>query len=131
MNILKIFEDLQSFVVSLRRGGTTTLIKKIAEENDVWVLVADLHHAKEFGDKAITLQQLGEEKAKGRFPKPILIDNHTLLVMTDEVIHEVIHLKNKIKERDKVLESIKEQIQMFELLNGQIETRYNRVARKP
>lgn len=39
MHITKLLENLYSFVLSLRRGGTTTLIKEIASEKDVWVLV--------------------------------------------------------------------------------------------
>jgi Cft2 family RNA processing exonuclease len=39
MNIRKLLSNLFSFVTDLRRSGTTTLIQKVASENDVWVLV--------------------------------------------------------------------------------------------
>ena len=71
--IRRFLRNLFEFTVGLRRSGTTTLIKKVAEQNDVWVIVPNQEHKKLFGDYALSLHEL--DKMQGSKPKPILLDN--------------------------------------------------------
>ena len=74
-----VFKSVFNFVLSQRRSGTTTLIKKIADENDVWVLVPNMSDSLQFKKgSAISVHQLcgSSDGLEGR---PILVDNATLL----------------------------------------------------
>ena len=116
MNARRLLKDLSEFFISMRRSGTTTLIKKVAEENDVWVLVPNAEMAKEFGDTSITFDQLN--KSHGLKPKPILLDNYTLLQLSQLSLDEYNNLDLKIKVRDNFLRDIKHLIDRFERSNG-------------
>ena len=111
-NIRKLFFNLFSFVTDLRRSGTTTLIKKVASENDVWVLVPNQESKKEFGEGAITFYEL--DKMKGCEPKPILLDNYTLLKLSELSLNEYERLDFSIKERNRLVRNIKREIEEFE-----------------
>jgi hypothetical protein len=74
-----IFKSVFNFVLSQRRSGTTTLVKKIADENDVWVLVPNMSDGLQFKKgSAISVHQLCDN-SDGTEGKPILVDNATLL----------------------------------------------------
>ena len=115
MNIRKVLSNIYDFFVSSRRSGTTTLIKKIASENDVWVLVLNQEHKKEFGEKAISIEYLKD--TKGRNPKPILIDNHTLIKLAEYSIIEIQSLDLEIEKRNKFIRKISDDIEEFERKN--------------
>lgn len=115
MNIRKVLSNIYDFFVSSRRSGTTTLIKKIASENDVWVLVLNQEHKKEFGEKAISIEYLKD--TKGRKSKPILIDNLTLIMLTEYSIIEIQSLDLEIEKRNKFIRKISDDIKEFERKN--------------
>lgn len=116
MNIRKILLNLSSFVVGLRRSGTTTLIKKVASENDVWVLVPNQQMKKVFGESAITFNEL--EKIKGCKPKPILLDNSTLLILSELSLKEYEKHDLMVKKRNRLIRRIQDEIRLFEFENG-------------
>lgn len=116
MNIKKAWLDLFSFVTSLRRSGTTSLIKRVAAENDVWVLVPDMLTKQEFGESGITLQDL--DKLHGHSQKPILVDNYTLIKLSELTMNEFENLELKIKERNNLIRKIRDDIMLFERKNS-------------
>lgn len=78
-----VFKSVFNFILSQRRSGTTTLIKKIADENDVWVLVPNMSDSLQFKKgSAISIHQLANN-SNGMEGKPILVDNATLLRLMD------------------------------------------------
>jgi len=114
MNILAIFSRVESFLHSMRHSGTTSLLKKIAAENDVWVLVADEEHAREFGDKGVTISkvQLGVDK------KPILFDNYTILRLTGLAQDELMNLTEQVRRREDLIFDIETKIKSFRYKNN-------------
>jgi hypothetical protein len=117
MNIKKTLSGLFEFLVEQRRSGTTTLIKKIAEEHDVYVLALNSHQAKEFGDKGISIERL--DQLNGRDKKPILVDNTTLLNLIKITLEEQGRLELVVKKQDNLMLRIKHQIRDFERENGE------------
>ena len=103
-----IFKTLLAFMLQNRRSGTTTLLRLIADTHDVYVVVPFEADKKEFGDSAITFQDL--EDMKGKTTKPILIDNHSMLKLCAEHNLEVNELSENLKERDEVLDKIRDAI---------------------
>ena len=116
MNIRKLLSNLYSFVTDLRRSGTTTLIKKVASENDVWVLVPNQQMKKEFGESGVTFDEL--DRMKGCKPKPILLDNYTLLQLSELSLNEYERLDSMIKKRNRLIRTIRDEINLFERENG-------------
>lgn len=108
MNIKHILSGIVAFLLENRRTGATTLIKKIAEENDVWVLARSKDHAKEFGDKGISIQDLKFGSAK----KPILVDNGTLLLLLGDARKEIIHIEEINDRHSDFLEDLTHQIRV-------------------
>ena len=117
MNVRKLLTNLFSFVTDLRRSGTTTLIKKVASENDVWVLVPNQQMKKEFGESAVTFEEL--DRIKGCKSKPILLDNYTLLQLSELSLNEYERLDLSIKKRNRLIRTIRDEIRLFERENGQ------------
>lgn len=115
MNIKKLLLNLYSFTADLRRSGTTTLIQKVASENDVWVLVPNQQMKKEFGESGVTFEEL--DRMKGYKPKPILLDNYTLLQLSELSLKEYERLDSAIKKRDKLIRTIRNEINLFEREN--------------
>lgn len=102
-NIINIIQNLYYFVKNNRRGGTSSLIKKISDENDVWVLVPDKKtgEALNLDDKKIVSYDNIDEKL-GYHPKPILVDNYFMISLLDEVgenINKLNKEKNNYKEK--------------------------------
>ena len=114
-----LLRNLSEFFISMRGSGTTTLIKKVASENDVYVLVPNEQMAKEFGENAITFE--GLDKVRGLKPKPILLDNYTLRQLSELSLNEYNDLDSKIKTRNMLLRDIKHLIDIFERVNGKLE----------
>lgn len=119
MTIRKYWMNIFSFFTSLRRSGTTTLIKNIAAENDVWVLVPNEEMRKEFGDKGITLQEL--DRMESVKPKPILLDNYTMLKLSELSINEFLKLELSIKKRNRLIRTIRDEIKLFERENQEFQ----------
>lgn len=59
----RILRQLGIFVLSFRRSGTSSLIKKIASEHDIIVIVAKAEQKEEFGKYAYSLSELHEASA--------------------------------------------------------------------
>lgn len=114
--IRRVLLYLAAFVANQRGSGTTTLIKKIASENDVWVLVYDQKQKKQFGDSAITLGELAN--MDGYNSKPILIDNHALLELASTSDEEFKRLDSLIERRNKLIKTIRDEIDKFEQTGG-------------
>jgi len=115
-NKMSLLVKLYDFVLSMRRSGTSSFIKKIASENDVYILVATIEEKKEFGKNAISFGEL--DKMKGKPPKPILIDNHAMLVGCNDLFTERQKLREQIKDRNELIEGIKNSIDIFERKHG-------------
>jgi len=115
---MSIFADIFQFFASNRRTGSSTLIKEIAEKNDVYILVANMEQEKEFGEKAVSMTNLKSFQHKSA--KPVLVDNYTMLKLS-EGAHGIINdLSGKIKARDEMILDIKEIISQFERKHGEI-----------
>lgn len=114
MNVNNLLRDMFIFFKKLRGSGTTTLLAKIAKENDVWVIVNNYEEGIQFGDKAVTLDKL-KDRAYGFDNKPILIDNHVLLFLLEESIHKFTEQEEAIKTRTEVLRTLKKAIRSFEV----------------
>ena len=115
MNIKKLMNDVYVFFNSMRRSGTTSLLQKIAAENDVWVLVPTEVEKREFGEKAITFHEIS--RMGGKVKKPILVDNYTLLNLSGEAAREFTALETMIARRDKLIKTIRDEIALFDRSN--------------
>ena len=88
----ELLQNLSSFLLSQRRGGTTTLIENISKGNKVWVLSKSVAHANDFnGGISINSNLKGLEK------KPVLIDNETLLFILELSVDKIKDLERDIK----------------------------------
>jgi len=116
--IRRYLKNLFEFTVGLRRSGTTTLIKKVAEQNDVWVIVPNQETKKMFGDYALSISEL--DKMKGCKVKPILLDNSTIMQLCELSLDEMNNLNLAIKKRNKLIRTIRDEISNFERDNGKL-----------
>jgi len=112
MKALNLIDNILSFLFSQRQSGTTSLLKKIAKENDVWVLVADEVQKKEFGDKAVSIEDL----KMGIPNKPILFDNYTIMKLTSLSQSEILNLLEKVRRRDELIDDIYQKTKKFKEL---------------
>lgn len=108
---MDIISELKDFMIRQRHSGTTTLVKKIVEDNDVWVLVAKDEDRREFNSKkAIPITQL--EYYRPADKKPIIFDNHA--------IFRLIEIADK--QREDILEENKtlriQRQKLFDLLSN-------------
>lgn len=115
MTTKDILRELNHFLFNNRSSGTTTLIKKISDENDVHILVHNEETKQNFGKNAINIQDLYENK--GLPPKPILVDNATFIELIKMVVNNISYLEQKIISRDNVLKQIKDSINFLEKRN--------------
>jgi hypothetical protein len=72
---------------------------------------------KNFGESGVTFDEL--DRMKGNKPKPILLDNHTLLQLSELSLNEYDRLDLIIKKRNRLIRSIRDEILLFERENGQ------------
>ena len=91
MNIRKIINELSTFFFHLRQSGTTTTIKRLLDEKDIYVLVSNEKIKqsiyKDHKDNIFTLNSLNN--IIGKEPKPILVDSDvffTLLPLIEETL---------------------------------------------
>lgn len=103
--------NICQFLFNQRGSGTTTLIKKISDENDVYVLVPNEQIKRMFGKNAISVNDLYSDA--GLSPKPILMDNSMLLELVDNSLKEINHLNTKVNRRNQFIKKIKEDIDQF------------------
>jgi len=111
-----------NFILKNRRSGTTTLIKKIAAENDCYVVVRFQQEIKsqyrEIKDKCITLEQLFNFDG---FPtKPILFESQAIKEMCELAKERFEVVRNQNFKRDVLLKKIKQSLMEFELSEDKI-----------
>lgn len=112
MRVLNVLHDLRMFLSHNRGSGTSTILKRIASEKDVYVLVSNERMRREFGDCAVTLDGLYNKYGLDR--KPILFDNHVLIVLVEEILDELNKLENKLKKWREFIATLKCTIEQFE-----------------
>jgi hypothetical protein len=115
-----IIKPLFEFLLRMRRSGTTTLLLKIAKENDVYVLVPshDMPGYEEVKDKTVSIQQL--ETSQGLKGKPILIDNYTLIKYAEWANKQLDNITEEMVNRNKALYHIKNHIAQYEQYHGKL-----------
>ncbi len=111
----KLLKNMFRFLIEQRQSGTTTLLKTIAANNDVWVLVPDQQTKGQFNGSAITLDELDRMGSKSH--KPILVDNYTMIKLCELVDVEIIGLDNAISERENLIEKMEDLIKQFRRTN--------------
>jgi hypothetical protein len=112
MNVQEKITSLLNFLLSKRRSGTTTLLQKIASENDVFVLVETKEESDIFYDgKAITLSNL--RNLNGVKAKPILIEASLLMSLLRESDNKICTLYEKNIEYVNHLLVIESEIKKF------------------
>lgn len=118
MKIREILQAIYRTVFEARRMGTSTMLKKLASENDVYILVPNGKCKEMFGDSAITFGELIKNGGLGRSPKPLLLDNFTLLELTRETFDEIARLEGEVVRRDQLIHTISRAISNFEKGNN-------------
>jgi hypothetical protein len=125
IGIKKKLQNILSHLINNRQVGTTTLIHKIAKENDVYVLVDKLEERDDF-DKSVrknivtpeTLHKLeGKPGEPGKPGKPFLVDNGVLHRLLVDAILEMGKKDEIIAHREHVITSIQDVIQLSGDLN--------------
>lgn len=111
MGIVRKMQNLLRFFMGKRQSGSTTLLNKIAKENDVYVLVHNMEMSDYF-DKKVRGKIYTPDtvhKLKDAEKKPILIDNALFhQILTDALLE--IGSKEEIIEHQKNTLSIISQI---------------------
>lgn len=108
MKIGKILNNLLSFLLSNRQTGTTSFLEKIATENNVWVIVARHKEKPKFNGKALAIDELNHVRGLDR--RPILIDNHTMLCILEDINSDYNNLLIKYDRNEKLIEEITKSI---------------------
>lgn len=110
---MKILQEFYQWVHSLRRGGTSTLLQKIAEKEDVYVLVSSEKEKNDpkWGGKALSF---GDLKRSSLPPKPILIDNYFMLEIAERAYRHQIKIETELAARNVFLHQIKYELESFE-----------------
>ena len=112
---MKYIYYVLNFILHNRKSGTTTLIRKIAAENDCYIVVRfsrEIESYKDVKDKCITLEQLFDFKNLPK--KPILFESQAIKEMCElaKASYEVV--KNQNLRRDALLKNIKQSLEIFE-----------------
>jgi len=119
---MKYLNYLLGFILKNRRSGTTTLIKKIASENDCYVVVRFqqeiISEYNDIKDKCITLEQLFD--TNGLPEKPILFETQAIKYICETSKNNLETLYKHNYKRDLALKKIKESIIEFELNGNKI-----------
>jgi len=114
---MKFINYAIKFILNNRRSGTTTLIKKIALENDCYVVVRYLDEIrteyKEIKDKCITLEQLF--KCEGLPKKPVIFETQAIRYICELAQERFDVVQNQNFKRDVLLTKIKNSLKEFEL----------------
>jgi hypothetical protein len=110
VGIKKFMQNLLSIFMGYRQCGYTTLINKIAKENDVYVIIHNNQMKEIFDedvqDKLISMNNLTilEDAPK----KPILLDNATLHLLLRESLLKMGEQEEKIEGWEYTIKSIEE-----------------------
>ncbi len=119
---MSLLSNVFHFFMANRRTGTSTLIKELADKNDVYILVANLEEEKRFGEKAISIGSL--RNMEGKIAKPVLVDNFTMIELAEKGCREIEELQKKVKARNKFILDMKNLIANFERENETIVYKY-------
>ena len=113
--IQNILRSFLSFMMGNRQTGHTSLIQKIAEKNDVYVIVDSMQAKEDFPknlqDKLIPLSRI--DKLEGAPHKPVLIDNAALQSLLRETLLECGRLEEENTIRDHHIEQIELILQYY------------------
>lgn len=104
----QIIRYFHEFVVKMRHSGTTTLLNAIAKTNDIYILVPT-NEEKDLFDKgvAISFEDINNgSKLSMLTPKPIFLDNYTMIRLAEVMNIEISKLESEIKKRDQLITSI-------------------------
>jgi hypothetical protein len=87
--------DLYAFMLDMRRSGTTSTIKEIAEQKDVWVIVSD-SDAKRYLmiDDALSISDTGCPVKIDK--RPVLFDNAVIIEILEFAIKRMELLKHDL-----------------------------------
>lgn len=112
-------ENFLSLLMGNRKVGYTTLINKIAMENDVYVVVHNHNMIEEFDKsirhKIVTLENLRILEAAEK--KPILIDNAVLHLILRDALLEFGTQQEKLIHKDHIINTIKEVLVLGNKMN--------------
>jgi hypothetical protein len=113
---MKLLHDFYTWVLGLRRSGTSSLLEKIAKSNDVYILVPTEEEKSDpkWNGKALSFNDL---KRGGIKPKPILLDNHAMLKFSELAYQYSKELEGKLSDRNGLLAKIKSDLLSFENRN--------------
>lgn len=115
MRFQRMIKDLYIFFLALRRSGTSYLIKQIANDHDVYVLVANNESKKGFGEKAISIQDIAIHlDSLKKKPKPILLDNGTLIELLKLTVIEFESVNAELNRKHSLIKNIAQQIHDYE-----------------
>lgn len=117
---MRIEEDLKILLESLirlRQSGTTSLLREIAEKNNVHVMIPYHKDIKDVRIKGAIGAFLLDRRLER---KPVLFDNHLLIHICEEVVDRIKHLKFDLRKSSELLElkddeinKLKRQIQIL------------------
>ena len=122
MRIIKKTQNLLRFLVGRRPSGTTTLLNKIAKENDVYVLVHNMEMTNHFDKKVHSKIYAPDtlDKLRGAERKPILIDNALFQEMLTNLLLENGSKEEIIEHQKNTLDTISELISLSNKKNPHI-----------
>jgi len=92
----------------MRHSGTTTLLNTIAKTNDIYILVPTAKEKELFDAGTILSFEDIDNLAKmiDLPPKPIFLDNYTMIKLAEVMDLELLKLQEEIKKRDQLITSI-------------------------
>lgn len=111
MRIVGLLKQINDIFNVVRRVGHTSILKEIAETKDVYILVPNEDTKLYVGKSAITFNDILDGELISKSPKPILVDNSTMIKLTEDALIEFKRLERIIKRKDKTLNKMKELIE--------------------
>lgn len=113
---MKLLHAFHMWILGMRRSGTSSLLEKIAKSNDVYILVPTEEEKRDrkWNGKAISFNDLNKEGLK---PKPLLLDNHSMIKFSELAYNYSKELEGKLMDRNKLLSKIKADLIHFENRN--------------
>ncbi len=110
----KKISDVIRWLNANRQSGTTSLIKKIASENDVYVLVSNKEEASIYGHKAVPIYNIESKISDTKIKKPILVDASILSSLLKLASLEIDYLAVVDNKKSDLIAKIKEEIESYD-----------------
>jgi len=79
--------DLLNLYMRNRRSGATTILKEVATNHDVSIILLNQEMAREFGKSGVSINSFVKD-LMGTSPKPIFLDNGTMMRFLQEINSE-------------------------------------------